>query len=568
MSKYILAALICLCAISGIAAESWTILVYMAADNGLYYQAEQDLIQMQHALLPPNVKVIVQADFSPLSPLAGARRYRIEHDAGPLVSSPIISELGTIDSGDPHTLNSFLKWGYSKYPSDRKMLVIWSHGDGWYKNDNAKWICPDYSSESLMSLANKDLRTAFSGIPKLDVLLLDACSMQSIEVITELSDSADYIIASVDEVPTSGFPYDDIFSIFDQDIAQIVSQIPSLYTASYAALGSQNPHYQGIPTTCSTIKTSEIRSFNVAFKAFVQNYRDQALDFLKIRNQCYEMNTLYADIDILQFLSLIVQSDLGVGITPDALQLLHLWENCVVSYSALDHFFDIGTAAIWFPVQQINFTFWWEHYLQLDFARTEWLSLLNACYVDNIAPHKPALSNAGIVMNTMRIRVVSGADPDPLVYEIKVKQDNQIETYLAAPVYNSGGFYYSIPVSHSGMVYVRSVDLAGNYSDSDSLSYLMPPVKRRVVIAPNPIVDVSLGLLKYYNEEEASTALISIYDLRGRLIFRKYDENIRSGENTFFLAEELKSIKLASGAYQVRIELGNEVLRGRFLVIK
>ncbi len=568
MLRYLLAALICLFMISGIAAESWTILVYMAADNGLYAFAEQDLIQMQQAILPANVQVIVQADFSSASAHSGARRYQIEHSTNPSITSPVISELGAINSGDPRTLNEFIKWALARYASQRKMLVIWSHGDSWYKQETSKWICPDDSSESLMSIANGDMRAAFRDVPKFDILLLDACSMQSIEVVTELKPYADYIIASQDEVPLSGFPYQDILPVFNQDIGSIVQQIPFLYTASYAGMGSQNPHYQGIPVTCSAVKTSAIPVFNDALKAFVVENRDTPLDFYKIRNQCHEMNTLYADIDIMEFFSRIAAEDISPIITQSAANLLDLWNDCVVSYSAIEHFHPIGTATIWFPAQPINFSYWWSHYHKLHFADTEWLSFLNAMFEDESPPSTPEIKQLDIVMNTMKVIIYQEPDPDPLSFEIQLWQDGSIQTINIEPGYNKHAFSFTLPVSAAGYIKIRAIDQKGNSSGTDSLAFNVPPISRTIIVAPNPIRDLSTAMIKFFNEESDTDFRLSIYDIRGRKLFTKSQANLQAGENALYFGIENGLPDLASGQYFIRLEMGKRVYNSRFTVLK
>ncbi|MDD4310442.1 MAG: clostripain-related cysteine peptidase, partial [Candidatus Cloacimonetes bacterium] len=216
-----------LLAFSSLSAESWTVLVYMAADNNLAQQGRLDLNSMESVAQPAGLNLIVQADFP-----EGAYRYRITQDNSTAITSPVLSNLGTIDSGNPYTLNNFLRWGYESFPSDRTMLVIWSHGDSWYKNEG-KWICPDDSAENLISISEGDLAKAFVSIPKLDVLLFDACSMQGIEVLGEVHSYANYLIGSADLVPVNGFPYETIIPLFEGTIDSILQQIPLLYVESY-----------------------------------------------------------------------------------------------------------------------------------------------------------------------------------------------------------------------------------------------------------------------------------------------------------------------------------------------
>ncbi|HPH61918.1 MAG TPA: clostripain-related cysteine peptidase, partial [Candidatus Syntrophosphaera sp.] len=122
-------------------AADWTVLVYMAADNNLWQNAAADVNSMEAAALPANLDLIVQTDMPAGSDHPGGQRRKIRADALPYITSPLLEDLGPIDSGDPQTLQSFINWGFQQYPSQRKMLVIWGHGDNWFKADEGKWIC-------------------------------------------------------------------------------------------------------------------------------------------------------------------------------------------------------------------------------------------------------------------------------------------------------------------------------------------------------------------------------------------------------------------------------------------
>ncbi|MBN2830237.1 MAG: hypothetical protein JXR56_07950, partial [Candidatus Cloacimonetes bacterium] len=86
------------------ATADWTILVYMAADNGLSEAALSDIDEMERATPSGSVNIIVQADLSDVFNEDGrAYRYKIQHDEVDEVTSPIVGSLGEIDSGDWRT---------------------------------------------------------------------------------------------------------------------------------------------------------------------------------------------------------------------------------------------------------------------------------------------------------------------------------------------------------------------------------------------------------------------------------------------------------------------------------
>jgi len=308
---------------------------------------------MESVPQPAGLNLIVQADFP-----QGAARYKIGQDNSTSITSPVLADLGYIDSGNPNTLNSFIKWGFNRYPAQRKMLVIWSHGNSWYKGNESKWICPDDGAQNLMSISNGDMQIAFAGAPQLDVLLFDACSMQSIEILTEVHPYAYYVIGSEELVPINGFPYETIIPLFEDSFSEILDQIPQLYVQSYLPGEGINPGNELWTTTCSAIETLQIPLFNTLYKEFVRKYRNLlASEIMVVRENCYEMNDGMADIDLKQFLEL-----LSANGTPEVLLLKQLWNSMVYSYDATTPDplgLGIGTAALWFPDGWYNFNNGW-----------------------------------------------------------------------------------------------------------------------------------------------------------------------------------------------------------------
>ena len=231
-----------------LAGESWTILVYIAAANTLWQNAIANINAMESVDLPSNLKVVVQSDMPDESPYPGGQRRLIGRDNSPYITSRLLENMGAINSGDPQTLNDFARWGFHKYPSQRKALVIWGHGNSWYKAGTDKWICPDADTNDLINVYNGELKEALSGLPKLDILLFDACSMQSVEVICEVREVAERVIGSEEQVPAKGFPYEMILPLFTNTATadEIARGIVDAYLEAYDYEGMYNPNYAEI----------------------------------------------------------------------------------------------------------------------------------------------------------------------------------------------------------------------------------------------------------------------------------------------------------------------------------
>ncbi len=355
----------------------WTILVYMAADNGLNNHAIEDIQEMESATFSDEINVIVQIDHSASNPESGAFRYHIYPEEKKLISS-----LGEIDSGDYHTLTEFANWGFNKYPSKKKALIIWSHGNGWYpmNRDLPPCFCPDAESENYISIPEKDFQNALKNINShLDILILDACNMQTIEVITEIFEYTDFIIASEDAIDTKGFPYHSILSNWESysSVQNLAMEI-AYYFHYYYWLE------EIFPISCSVVRTSLFQNLLNDISFFTENWSENASDdiFHLSRQDCIEFNGsweyLAQDVDIKEFFLSVLEHE-----PPDSLA-----EFCDQTVTNIDSCFifqkseyptgypsdKVGTGIIWFPDEETQYYFGerLDEYNQLDFSNTNW----------------------------------------------------------------------------------------------------------------------------------------------------------------------------------------------------
>ncbi len=559
MKTLLKTALLCLLLLIGnlLFAESWTVLVYMAADNSLAQMGKLDINSMESVAQPANLNLIVQADFP-----EGAKRYKIQPDNSGEITSPVINNLGNIDSGNPQTLKQFMAWGFAAFPSQRKMLVIWSHGDSWYKG-NDKWICPDDNSENLMSIANGDLAIAFDGTPHLDVLLFDACSMQSIEVITEVADYTDYVIGSEELVPQYGFPYERIIPLFAEPLNIILEQIPQLYVLSYQPGEGSNPGPGQWTVTCSTISTAGINVFLDAFQEAVRQMIRNIENFTALRADCYEFNTGLADIDLRQFATLL--HDLQPN-TPFINQFLNSWNQMVVSsdFSTVEgNIQNIGTAALWYPDSRFNFENGWPQYIKLKFAQNWWSGYINHVLGDTDPPFTPVLISQKVEGNTLKLTLGLPVRPD-IVY-LRVILDYESGYVLFTPARYASSITIDIPIERSGAFTVYLIDYAQNMSSPLTGTFDLPSYCR---VVPNPVTKNSPACIYWWNaKNNVSDEIVEIYNMKGQLVLSRKIEPHADWQGFYFLSSDPKFAGLAAGRYFVKIRIGKAEIMSKFTIL-
>ncbi len=543
--KYLLIILTLLSTTLLAAEEDWTILIYMAADNGLTESARSDIDEMERADIPDNMNVIVQADF------AGydfgddrAFRYKITHDEEDGINSPILKSMGEIDSGDWRTLESFMKWGFSRYPSDRKAVFIWSHGEGWDELDyyKSKYICPDDDSDSKFYVSKGDLRRAFEDISKLDLLVLDACNMQTVEVITEVYKEADYIVGSVHDVPVDGMPYDELFNSWcETSFEEFVLTIPDVYVNSYLPGGSQNPNTFTPNVTCSVVSSESFGAETgllKSIKEFVDSEHIDTDELIEIRETLDEFNTRAMDVDVKEFAMTL--DELGYS------DLLDSVNSAFVSYSSTFTNPDVGTAIIWFPDYKSYFQNSYGRYVNLQFEQyTGWGKILNKYYAPDYMTVRDPIPNVKTNSSNLKVSWDRVAYPNKLLYRAEVYSSDH--TLLS--IFETEDLEFSMRVTGTGYFILKSVipEL-----DLETVGVKESYALSGAYVFPNPVKSLHRSKLRLYLIEAVDRVQIEIFDIAGNKISSKTIGNLMSGE-TIIRLEDLTKSALSTGNYFLTI---------------
>ena len=238
----------------------WTIMVYLDADNNLEGAGIDDINEMEMVgSTYPEVNILVQVDRIPFSVLDAnnegwaddssnnnwttTRRYYVTQDLDPVqINSQLISDLGEKNMGDPQTLIDFASWAINNYPAKKYLLVIWNHGGGFRSQRFGRDIAWDDTSGG-DKITIPELKDALSAIStqmgkNIDIVGMDACLMAMTEVAYQIRDYTDILVASEEEEPVNGWPYDTILHRIAMyppvSAEQLAFYIPLDYINSYS----------------------------------------------------------------------------------------------------------------------------------------------------------------------------------------------------------------------------------------------------------------------------------------------------------------------------------------------
>ncbi len=355
---------------------TWTFMVYSDGDNNL---EESEIASFNHMELSAdntNVNVIVQLDRIPGYDSSNGdwtttRRYELKYDTdinnfASYTQNVDYWELGELNMAAPDTLIDFVSWAKTNYPADHYCLVLSNHGSGWEPKSIGqsvpKGILWDDTSVDYMSTA--DLGSAMSsvtsgGTEKLDVLFLDACLMQMIEVGYEVKDYSQYLVASeyIGWGSVAGWsPYDNyILSITSTTTApQLATAIVNEYHSDLAATIYAHTMSAVDPSQYSGLALA-LDNFAQALTAGLPTYQ---ADIESSRTACQKF---YYDsyIDLYHFAFLIDQNVADATIQTTAQAVMTAVNNAVIAETHEDgsggEYYQLDNAhgiSIYFPASE------------------------------------------------------------------------------------------------------------------------------------------------------------------------------------------------------------------------
>jgi len=314
----------------------WTVMVYLDADNNLESAGIDDINEMEMVGSTGDVNIVVQADRIPgydisNSDWTNTRRYYITQDFDLVqINSQLKSDLGELNMGDPQTLIDFTDWATTNYPAKKYLLVIWNHGGGFRSLSLTKDIATDDTS-GRDKITMSELEYALSAIStqmgkKIDIVGMDACLMAMTEVAYQIKDYTDILIASEENSPGDGWPYNTILAQLvsnplmspKQLAADIVDKYIYSYpfdnvTQSVIDLSYMNELAGQLSSMADVIRSDTLTPKNAYLNAayYSQYYGDP--DFIDLYDFCNQLLT-YSNSFEVKNIALNIQQTLNYAI--------------------------------------------------------------------------------------------------------------------------------------------------------------------------------------------------------------------------------------------------------------
>ena len=301
----------------------WTLMVYMAGDNGRTFDTKSGRIKLMAPL--------EEAGYQDLSKMGAVgttaqcavtclfdtpkASYLVEVRQGKRFTDNLVQSVKPVNTGDPDTLKDFIVRSVQNYPADHYALVLWGHGAGWMAGDTYATVrsadpgpeshdAPSSSTHAKLrpgpektslllafddsscdGLDAADLRKALGEAEaltgtRLDLIGMDLALMAMIEGARELAPFADYFIGSQEVEPMDGWPYAPILTALNTEPGmtpgaladKIVLEYAKSYNAQSRAGGEAvTPDHTGAETvTLSAITLAPTARTEDLVKALVE----------------------------------------------------------------------------------------------------------------------------------------------------------------------------------------------------------------------------------------------------------------------------------------------------------
>lgn len=280
---------------------SFCLLVYMIGSDLENFDgaASNDIQEMLEAASGDDLNIIIQTGGSKSWHLKeiendGVGRYRISN--GKLET---IELLDNVRMSEAETLADFISWAGKCYPADRYGMVLWNHGGGTLIG----YGLDEYYPDETMSIGEIHEALSKGGL-NFDFIGFDACLMCTVETAVALSGHADYMIASEETEPSTGWYYTEWIKRISDDPGLSIPELAGTIIDSFVS-GPDHNKYDFY--TLSLIDLKKIGDLYLALNEYFKEeeafFNEQFRNTLTARTHTKSFgNDGYEQIDLFDYL--------------------------------------------------------------------------------------------------------------------------------------------------------------------------------------------------------------------------------------------------------------------------
>jgi len=285
-----------------------TVMVYMCgtdleAQGGM---ATKDLIEMTKATIGDKVNLIVYTGGCTRwnnNVVSASKNQIFQVVSGNL--KVLESNAGSVSMTDPDTLASFIGYCRKNFEADRYELILWDHGGG---SVSGYGYDQKYPSSGSMSLSGIKTALDKAGV-KFDFIGFDACLMATVENALMLSGTADYLIASEETEPGTGWYYTNWLTKLSSNTSMSTVDIGKNIVDDFVSVCAQSASSQS--ATLSVVDLAELsntvpaalRSFSESLSGMIADNEYKQISAARSNTREFARSTAIDQIDLVHFAS-------------------------------------------------------------------------------------------------------------------------------------------------------------------------------------------------------------------------------------------------------------------------
>lgn len=262
--------------ITNISDSSYTLMVYVCGSDlesdGGY--ATIDIAEMLEAIVDEKINLIVETGGS-----SDWQDYDIANDRNQIYQVKN-NELNLLEDNfntkymtDQTNLSDFVTYCKENFPADNYGLILWDHGGGAISG-----YCVDENNEDENETLTLDkIKSALTSTDvKFDFVGFDACLMANVETAYALKDTSEYLIASEETEPGTGWDYKSLLNTLSSNTSQNSDELGETIVDSF--IESNNSFFDMSEATLSVIDLSKMDNVFSKLTDFIVEIKTNDLD--------------------------------------------------------------------------------------------------------------------------------------------------------------------------------------------------------------------------------------------------------------------------------------------------
>ena len=295
--------------------DTVTVMVYMCGTDleSKYGMATSDLTEMVKANLSDRVNVIVEtggcrAWKNNIVSSSVNQIYRVHSDG----LERLENSFGSAAMTDPANLTKFIQYCAKNFPANRNVLILWDHGGGsisGYGYDEKS------GGRSSMTLPQIDKALGDANVV-FDWIGYDACLMSTLETALVSAKYADYLIASEEVEPGTGWYYTDWLNALSRNTSLPTESLGKTLIDSYVTAcraKSYNAQVTLAMTDLAMLQSkmpAAFRDFSVSTNKLISNDAYRQVSNARAGARQFAQSTRINQVDLAD-LALRIGSDEG-----------------------------------------------------------------------------------------------------------------------------------------------------------------------------------------------------------------------------------------------------------------